>query len=123
MPVIWTAASLYRTATDTTVITLTTFTLDMIVFRDVQRAAQEEIDRVVGSDRLPGIEDRERLPYVDALIKETLRWWPLAPMGFPHTADDDLEYAGVSNPQGRLPAASGVVVPARSGGVCGSILV
>lgn len=104
--IVWTAASLYGAAADTTVITLTTFTLAMIMFPDVQRAAQEEIDRVVGGDRLPGIEDRERLPYVDALIKETLRWWPIAPMGFPHTVDDDIQYGGVSIPKGAylLPA-------------------
>lgn len=104
--IIWTAASLYGAAADTTVITLTTFTLAMIMFPNVQKTAQDEIDRVVGGDRLPGIEDREGLPFVDALIKETLRWWPIAPMGFPHTADDDIEYADTKIPKGAylLPA-------------------
>jgi len=45
-----------------------------------QKAAQAEIDRVIGGDRLPIIEDRENLPYVDAVIKEVLRWHPSLPL-------------------------------------------
>jgi cytochrome P450 len=104
--IIWTAASLFGGAADTTVITLAAFTLAMIKFPHVQRKAQEEIDRVVGTDRLPSFEDRPKLPYMDALVKETLRWWPIAPMGFPHTATDDVEYNGLHIPKGSflLPA-------------------
>ncbi|OJD10762.1 hypothetical protein AJ78_08313 [Emergomyces pasteurianus Ep9510] len=104
--IIWTAASLYGAAADTTVITLTIFTLAMIKFPLVQRKAQEEIDRVVGTDRLPSFEDRSRLPYIDALVKEASRWWPMAPMGFPHTATEDIEYNGMHIPKGAflLPA-------------------
>ena len=46
-----------------------------------QRLAQAEIDNVVGLDRLPTIEDKSSLPYVNALIKETMRWHPVAPLG------------------------------------------
>ncbi|KAF3906918.1 hypothetical protein AA313_de0203533 [Arthrobotrys entomopaga] len=104
--IIWTAASLYGAAADTTTITLTAFTLAMILFPEVQRKAQEEIDRVIGTNRLPRAEDRESLPYIDAVVKETLRWWPIAPMGFPHTADEDIEYDGHLIPKGAylLPA-------------------
>lgn len=40
---------------------------------DVQRRAQEEIDRVVGTDRLPSFEDKQDLPYIEAVYKECLR--------------------------------------------------
>ena len=40
---------------------------------DAQRRAQEEIDRVVGRERLPTFEDRASLPYIEALWRETLR--------------------------------------------------
>lgn len=100
--IIWTAASLYGAAADTTVITLTVFTLAMIKYKDVQHQAQEEIDRVVGTDRLPGFEDREKLPYVNALVKEAMRWWPIAPMGFPHTTTDDVEHNGLHIPKGAI---------------------
>jgi len=97
--IIWSAASLYGAAADTTVITLTVFTLAMIKFPDVQRKAQAEIDRVVGTDRLPTFEDRENLPYIDALVKEATRWWPLAPMSFPHTTTEAFEYNGYYIPK------------------------
>ncbi|KAL1952731.1 hypothetical protein VTO42DRAFT_4409 [Malbranchea cinnamomea] len=104
--IIWTAASLYGAAADTTVITLTTFTLAMIQFPHVQRKAQEEIDRVVGTGRLPSFDDCDQLPYVNAVVKEALRWWPIAPMGFPHTATEDIEYRDLHIPKGAflLPA-------------------
>jgi cytochrome P450 len=104
--VIWTAASLYGAAADTTTITLTTFTLAMIEFGHVQRKAQDEIDRIVGTDRLPTFEDRDKLPYINALVKEALRWWPIAPMGFPHAATEDIELNGLRIPKGAyiLPA-------------------
>ena len=100
--IIWSAASLYGAAADTTVITLTAFTAAMIMFPNVQRKAQEEIDRVIGTDRLPTSEDRDKLPYVDAIAMEALRWWPISPMGFPHTADADVEYNGMTIPKGAM---------------------
>ena len=48
---------------------------------DVQRKAQAEIDAVVGQDRLPNFSDQAKLPYVNAIIKETLRWHPIFPAG------------------------------------------
>jgi hypothetical protein len=97
--IIWTAASLYGAAADTTVITLTVFTLAMLKFEHVQRKAQLEIDRVVGRNRLPNFEDREKLPYINALLKEAIRWWPIAPMGFPHTTTESFEYNGLHIPK------------------------
>lgn len=97
--VIWTAASLYGAAADTIVITLTAFTAAMVMYPDVQRKAQEELNRVVGPNRLPTFDDRKDLPYINALVKETLRWWPIAPMGFPHTATEDLNYNGLHIPK------------------------
>ena len=53
----------------------------MSCFPEVQRKAQTELDAVIGDDRLPTIADRERLPYLNALVLEVLRWMPVAPMG------------------------------------------
>ncbi|KAH7364665.1 O-methylsterigmatocystin oxidoreductase [Rhexocercosporidium sp. MPI-PUGE-AT-0058] len=100
--IIWTAASLYGAAADTLVISLTAFTMAMILFPKVQRKAQEELDRVIGAGRLPNCEDRDKLPYINAIIKETLRWWPVTPMGFPHSADSDVEYNGHHIPKGAM---------------------
>ena len=57
------------------------FILAMIRYPEVQIKAQEEIDRVVGQDRLPDFSDREILPYVQCVFIETMRWKPVAPLG------------------------------------------
>lgn len=57
------------------------FFLAMTLHSDLQRKAQKEIDEVVGHDRLPTLEDREKLPYVNALVKEILRFNPVANLG------------------------------------------
>ena len=54
----------------------------MTLFPDIQSKAQEEIDRVVGNDRLPGYADRDSLPYVSALQSEVYRWRPVTPIGW-----------------------------------------
>jgi cytochrome P450 len=66
-----------------TVAALRTFFLAMVLHPDAQRRAQMEIDNVVGTDRLPDFRDEKSLPYVSALIKEVLRWHPVAPIGTP----------------------------------------
>lgn len=57
------------------------FTLAMVLNPRVWKRAQAEIDAVVGTDRLPDFGDRPTLPYVDAIIRETLRWRPVVPLG------------------------------------------
>lgn len=74
----------------------------MSLYPEVQRKAQEEIERVIGTDRLPTFDDRDNLPYVDAIVKEALRWHPVAPMGVPHMTTEDDIYEGYFIPKGAL---------------------
>ncbi|KAN0091353.1 Cytochrome P450 [Tylopilus felleus] len=86
-------ASAYAAASETTSSTLMVFILAMVLYPDVQARAQAEIDSVIGEGlpRLPHWEDQSSLPYVDAILKETLRWHPAVPLGIPHaTVDDDI---------------------------------
>lgn len=53
----------------------------MVLYPDVLKQAQEEIDHVIGRDRMPGLLDRLHLPYVEAVEKEALRWNNVVPMG------------------------------------------
>ena len=53
----------------------------LVSFPRVQRQAQAELDVVIGRDRLPTFDDRPRLPYIEALCRELLRWQMVAPMG------------------------------------------
>ncbi|TDL20079.1 cytochrome P450 oxidoreductase OrdA-like protein [Rickenella mellea] len=98
----WSAASLYSGGADTTVSALYGFYLAMVLFPHIQARAQAEIDAVIGGDRLPTLADRERLPYVDAVLKEVLRWNPVAPMGLPHVNTEDDVYDGYFIPKGSI---------------------
>ena len=53
----------------------------MLKFPEAQAKAQEELDRVVGTDRLPTFDDEPKLPYLGALVKEVFRWQQVAPFG------------------------------------------
>ncbi|KAK5994753.1 Cytochrome P450 monooxygenase CLM2 [Cladobotryum mycophilum] len=99
--IIWTAALMYGGGADTTVSSLSSFILAMILFPEVQRKAQEEIDRVVG-DRLPKFEDQSKLPYIQAILKETARWFPVTPIPTSHAADEDIIYNGYLIPKGAI---------------------
>ncbi|KAG2368711.1 cytochrome P450 [Suillus spraguei] len=85
---------------ETTTSTLMTFTLAMVLYPDVQRRAQAEIDFVVGEDRLPTFEDRASLPYVESVLRETLRWHPVLPIGTPHATSNDDIFDGYFIPKG-----------------------
>jgi cytochrome P450 len=48
---------------------------------EIQTIAQKELDAVTMRERLPTFEDRPKLPFIDAICKEILRWRPVVPMG------------------------------------------
>ncbi|KAL0959325.1 hypothetical protein HGRIS_014586 [Hohenbuehelia grisea] len=74
----------------------------MALHPDKQRAGHEELDRVLGRLRLPVIADRSSLPYVDALIKETMRWHPALPLGIARCTAEDDSYNGYFIPKGTI---------------------
>jgi cytochrome P450 len=53
----------------------------MLLYPDIIRKAQRELDAVTGRERLPTFEDRSRLSFVDAVCKEALRWRPIVALG------------------------------------------
>ncbi|KAF5343052.1 hypothetical protein D9758_011136 [Tetrapyrgos nigripes] len=76
------------------------FMLAMTRWPEIQRKAQEEIDRVVGRKRFPVFQDSVNLPYVTAIVKETCRWRPVAPLSVPHASSKDDVYMGYFIPKG-----------------------
>lgn len=75
------AGSVYLGGSDTTVSAVTSFFLATLVYPEVQKRAQQELDRVVGRDRLPEFGDKAELPYLDAIMRECFRWLPIIPNG------------------------------------------
>jgi cytochrome P450 len=95
------SGSLLEAGSDTTSSTLYAFVQAMLVFPEVQRKAQEEIDHVVGSKRLPTLDDEMNLQYIRGIVKETLRWMPTSIVGaVPHAVTKDDEYMGYLIPKG-----------------------
>ncbi|KAJ7200308.1 cytochrome P450 [Mycena pura] len=95
------AGTMYTGGTDTTVSALATFVLAMLSNPQAQDKAKAEIDSVIGNGRLPDFTDEESLPYVSAIVKEVLRWRSVAPLGVPHSLQEEDEYKGY-----RIPAQS-----------------
>jgi len=75
------AGSIFNAGSDTTSATLEWFMLAMTLYPEVQKKAQQELDRVVGRGRLPQFSDRPDLPYVDALVKELFRCFTVTRIG------------------------------------------
>ena len=87
---------------------------------EVQQKAHDEIDAVVGRGRLPTLEDRKSLPYLEAIYLEVVRIRPAGPMGMctqvaeslttfdcrftglPHHTTEDDFYNGYYIPKGIL---------------------
>ena len=61
-----------------------TFLVACLLHPEAQKRGRDEIDAVVGRERLPNFEDRPQLPFVDAICKEVLRWRPVTPIGASH---------------------------------------
>ena len=102
------------------------FLLLMMENPAIMRRAREEIDAVVGDERLPTFSDRPALPYIEAIMSEVLRWSAAVPLscvlsldiwlgsfrltslfsrlraGLPHRLMEDDLYKGMYLPKGSL---------------------
>lgn len=73
-----------------------------ITQRAAVRKAQAQLDEVVGPDRLPNFIDRPKLTYVDAFLRETMRWRPIMADSIPHRIEKDDMYNGFLIPANAL---------------------
>ncbi|XP_050562229.1 probable cytochrome P450 304a1 [Spodoptera frugiperda] len=73
---------------------------------EIQDKIHEEIDRVVGRDRLPNLDDRRNMPYLEACIRETMRYDTTVPLSVPHRAMKDTTIAGYDVPEGTMVSAN-----------------
>ena len=77
------------------------FFLAATLHPEVVRLAQQELDEVLGGERLPDFSDKPRLPYVSAIVKEVLRWRPPTPVGATVSRPSvvhELRWAGSRDP-------------------------
>ncbi|KAG4073807.1 hypothetical protein HA402_001031 [Bradysia odoriphaga] len=90
---------MFIAGSETTVKTINFTLLYLIRNQDVQRKMQQEIDSVVGRERLPLLEDRTRMPYCEAVILEGLRIFLGNTFGLPHRALQDTVLCGYKIPK------------------------
>ncbi|KAJ9424052.1 cytochrome P450 [Fusarium oxysporum] len=94
------AGAVFIAGADTTWATCVIFVLNMVLHPEIQEKAQQELDAVIGTDRLPDFSDRPALVYIEHIVQEIYRWSPLAPLGIPHKSLHDDIYKGMLIPKG-----------------------
>ncbi|XP_051754923.1 cytochrome P450 2F2-like [Ctenopharyngodon idella] len=93
---------LFAAGTDTTSNTLRTLTLYLMKYTHIQEQCQREIDEVLGTREHVTYEDRNAMPYVQAVIHEGQRVGDIVPLSMFHTARTDTQLQGYSIPKGTV---------------------
>ncbi|XP_071454081.1 methyl farnesoate epoxidase-like [Hetaerina americana] len=69
------------------------------LYPDVQARLWEEMKKELGAGCCPCLEDRNRLPYLEAVLQEVMRINPIAPLAVPHRATEDTTIAEYNVPK------------------------
>ncbi|RYP12514.1 hypothetical protein DL765_007276 [Monosporascus sp. GIB2] len=93
------SGQILQAGSETTAGILMGFIHAMVIFPEVAKAGQDELNRVCG-DRIPDLNDVPTLPYIRACAKECLRWMPGLLLGVPHAVTQDDTYRGYRIPKG-----------------------
>ncbi|XP_044259444.1 probable cytochrome P450 303a1 [Tribolium madens] len=80
--------------------------LNLIMYPDVQKKAQQEIDAVIGRNRLPSLEDRPQMPYMECVVLEALRMFSGRAFTVPHRAFKDTHLNGYIIPKDTMVIAN-----------------
>ncbi|KAF8751131.1 cytochrome P450 [Rhizoctonia solani] len=95
----WVTGNLFGAGVDTTAASLLVFILAMTLNPHIQAKAQAEVDRVLGQDRLPEMDDRESFrSFIQLKLLYGLT--NAASQGVPHASTEDDEYRGYFIPKG-----------------------
>nr|CAB3495878.1 unnamed protein product [Digitaria exilis] len=86
--------------TDTSAVTVEWAMSELLRNPEVLAKANEEMDRVIGRERLVEEEDIPRLPYLEAVVKETMRLHPVGPLLTPRLCREDVSVGGYDIPAG-----------------------
>ncbi|KAJ7076085.1 cytochrome P450 [Mycena belliarum] len=95
----YTGVSLVEAGSDTSAAFLLSLILILGLYPEHQERARLEIEAVIGTTRMPELEDFKRMPFVDALVKEVVRIRPSFPFGVPHSTTEDIHYKGYVVPK------------------------
>ncbi|KNZ59656.1 uncharacterized protein VP01_1686g2 [Puccinia sorghi] len=90
----------FGAGSDTTADAIETFIFACAANPDKVAKAHEELDRVIGRERLPEFSEQESLVYCTAMVRELLRWRTVIAGGLAHMTTEDDEYEGYFIPKG-----------------------
>ncbi|XP_005082857.1 cytochrome P450 2U1 [Mesocricetus auratus] len=93
---------LFIAGTDTTTNSLLWCLLYMSLNPDVQKKVHEEIERVIGCDRVPSLTDKAQMPYTEATIMEVQRLSMVVPLAIPHMTSEKTVLQGYTIPKGTV---------------------
>ncbi|XP_070809299.1 cytochrome P450 2J6-like [Pituophis catenifer annectens] len=91
---------LLTAGSETMVGTLWWALLYLVAFPEVQEKCQKEIDAILGSNSNLQYEDREKLPYTNAVIHEIQRCTTIVPLGVAHAPIQNAQLGGYQIPKG-----------------------
>ncbi|KAL1381592.1 cytochrome P450 [Phyllosticta capitalensis] len=93
-------ATICEGAADTTSNAMLSSLMQLALHPEIQSKAREQLDEVCGTERTPSWSDFDRIPYINSIVKETVRWAPPVPFGVPHVVREDDWYEGMFIPKG-----------------------
>lgn len=93
---------LYGAGTETTTTTLRWALIYLLHHPDVLKRAQAEIDDVIGPERLPTMADKQKMPYMEALLCEIQRMGDIVPFSVPHATSEDINFKGYHIPKSTM---------------------
>ncbi|XP_053105462.1 cytochrome P450 2J2-like isoform X2 [Hemicordylus capensis] len=103
---IFSTLDLFFAGTQTTSTTLRWALLYMAFYPEIQERVQAEIDSVIGQSRQPSMDDRDSMPYTNAVVHEIQRMGNLLPLSAPRMTTKDTTLAGFRVPKGTVLSGS-----------------